>query len=183
MNRIRIFALLLCLCATFVTAHAQNADPWTPKVDTVINASPADLVGEWSKSHVSTIDFVNPGTGSHADPSGERLNVRFFPDGTYKLGWLLQSSLYGCTSTVFGLKSGSYAVQGSALTMKDAASVLTSKDNCHREWNYEKHPALLQSTYQWRLGRTKYGQVLILRAADGKETVYARESGPSLLTK
>ena len=139
------------------------------------------MVGEWSKSNVSTIDFVNPSTGAHADSSGERLNVRFFPDGHYKLGWLLQSSLYSCTSTGFGLKSGVYSIDGGALTMKDTDSVLTSKDTCHREWNYEKHPPLRQSTYQWRFGRTKYGLVLILRGPDGKETVYARETGPGLL--
>lgn len=67
--------------------------------------------------------------------------------------------------------------------MRDTASVLTSRDTCRREWNYEKHPPLLQSTYEMRFGKTKYGPVLILRGPDGKETTYARESGPSLFDK
>lgn len=182
MNTRRLLFLVVAAVAP-VFVSAQNPDPWASKVEAVIGGAPADLLGEWTKSHVSTVDFVNPNTGSHADPSGERLNVRFFPDGHYRLGWLLQSSLYNCTSTVFGDKTGTYQVLGNSLTMKDAASVLTSKDTCHREWNYEKHPPLLQSTYQWRFGRTKYGSVLILRGPDGKENIYARETGPGLLNR
>lgn len=181
MKRLHAFALLLLLVPGLAWSQTQNSDPWAPRVTPVPGGSVTDLIGEWSKSNVSTIDFVNPSTGAHADPSGERLNVRFFPDGHYRLGWLLQSSLYNCTSTVFGLKNGMYSVDAGGLTMKDTDSVLTSKDTCHREWNYEKHPPLRQSTYQWRFGRTKYGPVLILRGPDGKETVYARETGPGLL--
>jgi hypothetical protein len=141
----------------------------------------AALIGEWGKSRVSTLDFVNPGTGAHADPSGERLNVRFFPDGTYKLGWLRQSSLYSCSSRVFGYKVGAYQVSGSQITMQDRSSTLTSRDTCHPEWNYEKHPPLARSVYQWRLERTRFGLALVMRGTDGKETVYLRETGRPLL--
>jgi hypothetical protein len=141
------------------------------------------LIGEWSKSKVSSIDFVNRSTGAHSDPSGERLHVRFFPDGHYKLGWLLQSSLYNCTSSVYGEKVGIYQVRGDALSMKDTTSVLTSRDNCHPHWNYEKHPPLAETTYQLRFGQSKYGVVLLMRGPDGKETMYSRESGPGLLSR
>lgn len=174
----RFQALLLALAPILMAA-----DPWAPKIDLLPDAPPAAVVGEWTKGHVSSVDFMNPNTGSHAAPSGERLNVRFFPDGHYKLGWLLQSSLYSCTSTVYGEKTGMYEVHGNALTMKDTASVLTSRDNCHREWNYEKHPPLAQTTYQWRLGQTQYGLALVMRGPDGKDTVYAREKEPGMFSR
>lgn len=174
---------LIALLLSPVVCRAQSPSPWTPQVEFLPAASPADVIGEWSKSRVSSVDFVNPGTGSHASPSGERLNVRFFQDGRYRLGWLLQSSLYSCTSTVYGEKNGVYQVHGGALTMKDTASVLTSKDNCHREWNYEKHPPLAETTYEWRLGRTKYGLVLVMKGPDGKDTIYMREKEPGLLNR
>jgi hypothetical protein len=141
----------------------------------------AALIGEWTKSHVSTLDFVNPNTGAHADPSGERLSVHFFPDGAYKLGWLLQSSLYSCSSRVFGYKTGVYQVSGGRIMMQDRSSTLTSRDTCHPQWNYEKHPALARSTYTWRLEQTRFGLALIMHGTDGKETVYMRETGRSLL--
>jgi hypothetical protein len=142
--------------------------------------NPADLIGEWYQSNVSTIDFVNSNTGAHTAPSGDRLNVRFFPDGTYKMGWLLQSSLYGCTSTVFGYKVGVYALDGTALRMQERSYSLTSKDNCHPEWNYEKHPPLKSGTVQVRMARTKYGPAIVWHEGGG-DSVYFRETGRSLL--
>ena len=183
MNLSRTLSLFFCLGLMMISLQAQTSGPWAIDVTPVPSSGASDLIGEWSKSHISNIDYVNPSTGSHADPSGERLNIRFFPDGHYKLGWLFQSSLYSCSSTVFGLKTGTFSLEGSTLNLKDTESVLTSKDTCHREWNYEKHPPLRQSTYQWRLGRTKYGVVLNLRGPDGKDTVYARETGPGLLNR
>src|SRR5215469_11199450 len=122
MNRFHAIAILLLLVSGLGWAQAQNSDPWATKVTPIPSGGVTDLIGAWSKSNVSTIDFVNPGTGSHADPSGERLNVRFFPDGHYKLGWLLQSSLYRCTSTVFGLKNGTYTAEGNTLRRSDIDS-------------------------------------------------------------
>ncbi len=101
----------------------------------------------------------------------------------------LSAELYVGTAAVFALElhlvcvrreDGQFEIQGAFLAMKDAASVLTSKDTCRREWNYVKHPLLLQSTYQWRLGRTQYGFVLILRGHGGKDTMYLRETEPGL---
>jgi hypothetical protein len=81
------------LIAAF-NAMAQNSDPRVPKIQPLPRPDPSAVIGEWSKSKMSSVDFVDRSTGAHASPSGERLNVHFFPDGTYKLGWLLQSSLY-----------------------------------------------------------------------------------------
>jgi hypothetical protein len=168
-SSVLLFAVLAVAGRSPVRAQDQQALP--------------GLIGEWSRSRVSSIDFVDRSTGAHSDPNGERLHVRFFPDGHYKLGWLLQSSLYNCTSSVYGEKVGIYQVRGDALSMKDSASVLTSRDNCHPQWNYEKHPPLAETTYQWRFGQSKYGVVLIMRGPDGKETIYSRENGPGLLSR
>jgi hypothetical protein len=139
------------------------------------------LAGEWFLSHVSSIQYVNPGTGSYADPSGERLVFRFDPDGHYKSGYFVQSSLYGCTMTIFGYRTGSYTIDGDRLTFTEKTYSLTSKDNCHAEWNYEKHPPLQQRSFRWRLARNQYGPVLVLTGSDGKEAFYARETGKGVL--
>ncbi len=159
----------------------RSDDLWAPKVYPRGGGDASELVGEWSQSEVSTTDYVNPGTGAHADPSGERLNIRLNADGTYKIGWLLQSSLYGCTSSVFGYKTGVYTVEGLTITFVDKTNTLTSKDNCHAEWNYEKHPPLGRSVYQWQMGETKYGPGLILLGTDGKKRAFVRETGKGLL--
>ncbi len=69
-------------------ARKSTSDPltdtWAPEVTNIIGgADPSDLIGEWTRSEASTIDFRNPSTGVHAPPSGKRFSLRFFPDGRY----------------------------------------------------------------------------------------------------
>lgn len=141
----------------------------------------ADLAGEWYKSSMSTVDYVNRSTGAHSAPSGERLNIKFSPDGGYKLGFLLQSSLYGCSTTIFGYQVGSYTFADSIVNIDVKTNTMTSKDTCHAEWNYQKQVPVSKSVYQVRLGQSEYGPVLILRSPNGKDEVYARQTGKSLL--
>jgi len=152
---------------------------WTSEASRVASAQTVNdyIVGEWYLSHASSIQYVKPSTGSYSSPSGERLAFRFYPDGHYKSGYLVQSSLYGCTMTVFGYKTGSYSIDGDRLTFTEKSYSLTSKDNCHAEWNYEKHPPLQQRASRWRLVRNQYGPILVLTGADGKDAFYARETG------
>lgn len=97
--------------ATF--AAPPDSDPWAPKVQPLPGpVTLAEFTGEWYKRHMSTVDFVNPSTGAHAAPSGECFNIHFYPDGTYKSGWLLQSSLFNCSTRVFGYKTGVYKQVG-----------------------------------------------------------------------
>jgi hypothetical protein len=180
MRRISWIAVLLTV--GLPPGAASAADGWTPKV-TILPGTPtrAELVGEWFQSEMSTVEFTNPNTGSFSDPSGARTNVRFFPDGSYKLGWLKQSSLYGCTMRLFGYKTGVYTLDASGLKMWDQEASLTSSDNCRPQWNYKKPISLKSFRYEPHLGRTKYGVVLVLRRPDGKDEVYERETGRSLL--
>jgi hypothetical protein len=170
----------MLLAGLLTSARAQ--DGWAPKVS-ILPGSPdrAQLIGEWFQSQMSNIEFSNPNTGSRSGPSGERTNIRFLPDGTFKLGWLKQSAMYSCTMSLFGYKTGIYTLEGSTLTVADREASLTSRDNCRPQWNYKKEVPLKTFTYQLLLGQTKYGLVLVLRHADGKDDVYERERGKSLL--
>lgn len=56
---------------------------------------------------------------------------------------------------VFGYKVGAYTLSGSTLTMVDQQATLTSRDNCHPQWNYKKPVPLKSFTYQPHLGRSE----------------------------
>jgi hypothetical protein len=90
MRSTQLFIIVLMFGARTIT---WAADPWAPKIE-ILPGVPgrAELAGEWFQSRMSTVEFSNPYTGSFSDPSGELTNVRFLPDGTFKLGWLRQSS-------------------------------------------------------------------------------------------
>lgn len=181
MPRHNVFVLLLALSA--VASFGQiKPGPWAPSVQMIPGTpDPAYLVGEWGQSQMSTVDFVSPG-GGHADPSGERYNVHFFPEGTYKIGYLHQVALYNCTTTIFGYSTGTYTVRGTDLDMQGKTSSLRSSDNCHQQYNYEKQLDPGHTVYQWHLAKTKFGPALVLRTPSGQDRVYMREK-ESLLTE
>jgi hypothetical protein len=174
--------LSITLLAGLLTGMACAQDGWAPRVS-ILPGSPdrAQLLGEWFQSQMSNIEFSNSNTGSRSGPSGERTNIRFLPNGTFKLGWLKQSALYNCTMSLFGYKTGLYRLDGSTLTIEDREASLTSRDNCHPQWNYQKQVPLKTFTYEVLHGQTKYGLVLVLRHAGGRDEVYERENGKSLL--
>jgi hypothetical protein len=66
--------------------------------------------------------------------------------------------------------------------MKDTASVLTSKDNCHRKWNMKSTP-VGRDHLRLGLGRSKYSPVVVMKGPDGKDTVCMREKEPGLLNR
>jgi hypothetical protein len=84
---------------------------------------------------------------------------------------------------LFGYKVGVYSLIGSELTMDEKSATLTTRDNCHRQWNYKKTVPLNKVTYRPQLGRTKYGLVLVLHKANGEDDLYEKETGKSLLTQ
>ncbi len=181
MNRLLAYVLLFLMCSVAALAQIKPS-PWDPPAKVLPGTpDPASLVGEWSQSHMSTVDFVSP-SGGHADPSGERYTVHFFPDGTYKIGYLHQVAPYNCTTTIFGYSTGTYAVRGTDLDMQGKASSLKSSDNCHREYNYEKQLDPGHTVYQWHMATTKYGPALVLRTPSGEDRVYMREK-ESLLSE
>lgn len=79
-----LLTILTAAVAGGQDSAASRPDAWALKVESFPGIQPASsLMGEWSKSDPSTINFINPNTGSYSDPSGERGAYRFFPDGTY----------------------------------------------------------------------------------------------------
>jgi hypothetical protein len=92
--------------------------------------TPERLVGTWSTSGVSTVNYGNRLTGSFAPPSGHIFSYQIEPNGTYELSALLQSSLYNCTISVFKWERGVVAAEGERLTLAPREGKMTSKDTC-----------------------------------------------------
>jgi hypothetical protein len=56
---------------------------------------------------------------------------------------------------------------------------LTSKDNCRRQWNYEKQLPLGKYIYQLQMAAGQYGPSVVMRTRT-QEIVYSRQTGKSL---
>lgn len=118
---------------------------------------PAQLVGEWMSMSTSSVTYVDRTTGSSAPPSGNGGMYKFFPDGRYEYAGLMQSSMYNCTMTITPFERGTVRIEGNTIHFDSAGGTLTSKDNCNRQYNYEKPIAPNTTTYTWRLERDQYG--------------------------
>jgi len=111
----------------------------------------SSLVGEWYVGSPSTTDFYNPSTGGWAPASGNFTDYRFFPDGRYELNFLLRSSLYNCTTTIFASHAGVYQVKGNQVVLQRKTGVVRYKSSCAGTDRTEKVKPESQ-TYLWRIG-------------------------------
>jgi hypothetical protein len=156
-------------------AHSPVDSPALGRANTE-TGSAGSLTGEWRSTHLSSVNYYSPTTGSYAPPSGNLFELKIQADGSYVESGLIQSSMYSCTTSVFGYKTGVARVQGSHVILEEKSSKLTSKDNCNKSFNYEKNPPLKTTAYQWRIVKDEYGTKLILTDEKGAEYPYYRKT-------
>lgn len=144
-------------------ASASASAP-TPAPAAAVNAAPHSIQGRWRSGTVSAVGYYNPATGSWAAPTGAGQRYEFRPDGTYEYSGLAQTSMYGCTTSVFSWERGRYSVSGGNVTFRPTEEKLRSRDNCNKRFNYEKNGKREVKTWIWRLARDSSGDLqLVLR--------------------
>jgi hypothetical protein len=149
-----IFAVYLGGCKSNPTSADDDntGDNSTPR--TLV---PAQLAHAWYSGTVSSIYFHDRATGSWNQPSGTGVGYGFLPDGRYRKGVLLQSSLYNCTMTFFAYNEGTMTVEGNKIVLYPTYGRIKSLDNCVASNNYEKPDELKQETILWELRTDEYG--------------------------
>lgn len=143
-------------------------------------AVPQELLGEWVESHSSGSTYTN-NYGNYSAPSGEKIILHFYADGTYKGAYFVQSSMsVACTMTVFMPSSGTFSVSGNTLNLKEQSNRTISKDTCVARYNYEKDNKPGVYAYPAQIVRDEYGTKLVLTMSDGSHNFYFN-TGQSLL--
>lgn len=166
------------LFSVYASAHPGAI---TPKKQAAANPVavparvPADLVGEWIDRRGSGTSYVNPNTGQTSAPNATIDSYKIFADGTYEHSMLMQSSLYNCTTTIFGRETGPIAVQGSTFTITPAPGTLDYKSNCNPSLNELKKTNFGPQTFNWRIQRNEYGLQLCMQRSDGVSGCYQKQ--------
>jgi hypothetical protein len=88
---------------------------------------------------------------------------------------LIQSSLYNCTTTIFGREIGPISVQGSTSTSTPQSGTVEYKDTCRPSLNSKKPTAFNQQRFQWRIERDASGVKLYLSVPGGAAARYYRQ--------
>ncbi len=117
---------------------------------------PAQLMGKWSSSNVSGINY---GDGTTANPSGTIAQFTFLDGGRYIFELYDMASSYSCSTTVYGRETGTAQFADATFTLAPAASSVTSKSSCSAEWNYQRawtERSSFPKDYQWSLQPDPY---------------------------
>ena len=131
--------------------------------------APAHLVGTWSSSRLSTIDYRDRFTGTHAPPSGSLFTYKIAADGTFEFSGLVQSSLYSCTITIFRWQRGTLEADGQRLALTSREGKLHYKDSCRV--GSEKEKRVVDAPAAYRIGVETEGahEVLVMKKASGED--------------
>lgn len=147
-----------------------NKNNTTPRT-----AVPAEIAGDWYNGSISTINYYNPTTGQWSPPSGTGISYKFTADGYYEKGGLLQTSLYGCTTTLFVYYKGTVAIEGSTIKFYPTYGRIKSQDNCVERFNFDKPAELKQESASWWIAADAYGvPALWIGDPEGEATPYYR---------
>ncbi len=173
-NKVNIVLYSLFAISVFAAGCSKESssinqpDSSTPRTNV-----PVELAREWYYGNLSSTNFYNPGTGQFSAPSGTGMYFKFTEDGYYEKGVLLQSSLYGCSTTFYAFNKGTVVIEGNKIILYPTYGSIKSEDNCVSANNYEKPDQLEKEVMIWELGLDEYNsETLWLRYEDGNPSPF-----------
>jgi hypothetical protein len=171
--RVHYFIFLFVFLTFFYGCSKDSSNPVNSNNSTPRSDLPQELVKEWYTGDISSTNFFNPSTGHFSGPSGVGIYFKFTQDGYYEKGVLLQSSLYGCTSTFYAFNKGTVVMDGNKMTLYCNYGKIKSEDNCVSENNYEKADNVTTEVIYWELGYDEFNQqTLWLRYENGNPSAF-----------
>lgn len=139
------------------------------------DVSQNDLTGVWRTGGQSTTIERNTVTGSTTPSNGNTFKYEFRRDGRFSFVGLLQSTLYGCTQSLFNDKQGRYRLSGSRITLIPTKNFWRNGNSCAPNSTKERNYTLEEETLDVRFKTDEYGKQFICLANAKGETCYRRE--------
>ena len=132
------------------------------------------LVGTWGTGGMSMMADRNTVTGSTTPSNGSTFKYVFTADGRFEFVGLLQSTMYGCTTTLFNEKKGRYEADGQTLTLITSRNFWRQQNGCAPNSMKEREYTLERETFRLRAKTDEYGKQFVCLANDKGETCYRR---------
>lgn len=149
---------------------APNTPAATPKPASGVNS----LLGAWDNGGMSLMGDRNRVTGSVTPSNGHTFKYVFTADGRFENIGIMQSTQYGCTTTLFNDKRGTYAINGNTVTLTPDKNFWRQQFSCAPTRNNERNYTLTPETYRWRTKTDEWGKPYICLANDKGESCYRR---------
>ena len=132
------------------------------------------LVGTWGTGGMSMMADRNTVTGATTPSNGSTFKYVFTADGRFEFVGLLQSTMYGCTTSLFNDKKGRYETDGSTLTLIPSRNFWRQQNGCAPNSTKEREYTLERETFRLRTKTDEYGKQFVCLSNDKGETCYRR---------
>lgn len=153
------FVLVLGIMVTLgVTASAQRS-----------------VVGTWKTGGVGTINEVNTVTGQTKNRRGTTFSYSFNADGTYSFVGYMESTMFGCTTSLFNEINGRYLVDGTTIFLKPSRDLWRNMYSCFPNSNRSQMKTPTEKSVEFSFKTDEYGKEFICLNDAGTETCYRHE--------
>ena len=133
------------------------------------------IVGTWTNGNVSTLSEQNLSTGAISSRGGSTFKYVFNANGTFEFVGLMNSTMYGCTTSLFNDKRGRYEISGSQLTLIPSKNFWRNQNSCSPASTKEQNYKLDAETYSFRTRTDEYGKTLVCLDSGKGEACYRKE--------
>ncbi len=155
-------------------SNTKNENSVQPSTSNAGNFS-GGIVGTWTNGNFSLISEKNLSNGAIASRGGSTFKYVFNSNGTFEFIGLANSTMYGCTTSLFNDKRGKYEVNGSTITLVPTKNFWRKQNRCAPNSNSEQNYKLDRETFELRTKTDEYGRSLICLADAKGESCYRKE--------
>lgn len=161
------------------SAVARQVDDSTPRPRATASErramnAPSWLVGTWGTGGMSMMADRNTVTGATTPSNGSTFKYVFTSDGRFEFVGLMQSTMFGCTTTLFNDKKGRFETDGQTLTLIPDRNFWRQQYGCASNSNKERENTLERETFRLRTKTDEYGKQFVCLANEKGETCYRR---------
>ncbi|MEZ5343969.1 MAG: hypothetical protein R2681_00305 [Pyrinomonadaceae bacterium] len=133
------------------------------------------IFGTWTNGNVSSLSEKNLSTGAISSRGGSTFKYVFSKNGGFEFIGLMNSTMYGCTTSLFNDKRGRFEVNGSKITLVPSKNFWRKQYSCAPKSNSEQNYKLDSEILEFSLKTDEYGKSLICFADTNGESCYRKE--------
>jgi hypothetical protein len=141
---------------------------------TVGNTGGGSLVGTWTNGTMGMMGEKNQ-NGTVTARRGTSFKYVFNPNGTFEFTGYGESTMFGCTTSLFQDKRGRYSISGGQLTLTLTKNFWRKQNACAPASNSEQNYKFDPETYEFRTKQDEYGKTLVCLSNANGESCYRRE--------
>jgi len=150
------------------TNNTQKTD------DLVQNTTGGSIIGTWGNGAMGMMGekYQN---GTVAARRGTSFKYVFNPNGTFEFTGYGESTMYGCTTTLFQDKRGRYSINGDRLVLTLTKNFWRKGNSCAASGNTEQNYKLDPESYTFSVRRGEYGKDMVCLNSGSGEACYERQ--------